>query len=291
MAFKFNVLPSGTRLSGLVSDMENEPPRLCDHCVWYSHDLCHNPIVMEDCSVIGEDGKPKPVGDKWCCNLFQSEKRVLLYALRHGEDKDDEKIGGWDDPTLDSQGIRDAKEAAEFLKSKGIRMIYASDLDRAKQTAIVVARLLGIDPKCIVYDFRLRTWDKGKLSGKPKTDANKKILRHYKENPHLVIEGGESRVMFEDRTREAFHYYLDEARSEGVKLIVTHNSDIREFQLYVDEDLSDEQPDSVLPGGIICVSENKGELKCKVVLKDRGPVTESDKSNQGKTDVDHSKTS
>lgn len=286
MEYKFNVLPSGTRLSGLVSDTENEVPRQCDKCVWYKHDFCHNVLVMADPEVLGTAGQPKPVGDKWCCNAFQSYKRTLLYALRHGEDKDDDKIGGWDDPDLDTQGVRDAKEAAEFLKTKGIRMIYSSDLDRAKQTAIVVARILGINPDSIVYDFRLRTWDKGYLNGANKTDENKAIIRHFKDNPHLVIKGGESRVMFEERVQEAFESYVDDARTEGVKLVVTHNSDIRELQLYIDDTLDSDQPDSVLPGGIIQVSLNEKELVGKVVLKNKGAITES--AEKGTSDADHS---
>ena len=268
MAFKFSVLPSGTRLSGLVSDLENQPPRQCDNCVWYKHDLCSNPLVMADPEVLGKDGSPKPVGDLWCCNEFQSAKRVLFFAVRHGEDEDDDVIGGWDDPDLDTKGVRDAKEAGAFLKGKGIREIYASDLDRAKQTAVVIARLIGIDPEKIVYDFRLRTWDKGYLNGAPKTPENEKVLTHFKDNPHLIINKGESRAMFDDRTREAFDFYVEEAKTEGVKLLVAHNSNLKNLQEYCTGEAYS-SPDSVLPGGIVQVSAEKDELTCKVVLKDR----------------------
>ncbi len=72
MTDKLKILPDGTKLSGFVTAKENRPPRECGHCIHYSKDHCEHPVIMEDPEVKGEQGKPKPVGDRDCCNFFKS---------------------------------------------------------------------------------------------------------------------------------------------------------------------------------------------------------------------------
>lgn len=278
------VFSVGTRLSGLVSDEENQPPRLCEKCIFYRHDLCHNSVVMIDPEVLGAFGKPKGVGEKWCCNEFQSHKRTLIYALRHGEDEDDDVIGGWNDAPIDENGEKDAKEAAEYLRHRGIRTIFSSDMSRALETAKIVAKVLGIKPTDISTDFRLRTWNKGIYNGQEKTEENKAALKEYKENPHWVIPKGESHDQFEDRHDEAFDFYLDYARQHGVILLALHNSGIKQLQRYVrNEPITSEGPDSVLPGGVARVTEQReffedpAVLSIEVVLKDKPGSSNPDK--------------
>jgi 2,3-bisphosphoglycerate-dependent phosphoglycerate mutase len=231
-------------------------------------DHCHHPLVMIDDCVIGEHGKPKPVGDKWCCDGFIPPERTLIFAARHGEDENDELIGGWEDVPIDDAGTKDAHEIAEFLKGKGVREIIASDMKRTRETAKIVAKELGI--KNVTTDFRLRTWNKGIYNGEEKTAENKADLGWYKDHPHAEIPEGESHDQFEERHNEAFDYYLDEARHSGVKLLLLHNSGIKQLQRYCrNEPITSEQPDSVLPGGIAKVTEKDSKLTCTVVLKDK----------------------
>src|SRR5258708_40164023 len=134
---EFSILPDGSKLSGFVTSEENQPPRDCGHCVFYKHDHCHHPVVMVDCEVPGDSGKPKPVQDDYCCNFFKSHGKTLVYALRHGTTQlnEDNKFRGWIDISLDDKGRTDAEAAAEFLKDKGIIAIRCSDLARAIETA------------------------------------------------------------------------------------------------------------------------------------------------------------
>lgn len=270
------IAADGTKMSGLVTDEENQTPRQCGNCIWYKDDHCHHPVVLIDPDVPGKDGQPKPVKDEWCCNFFRSPKRVLLYAVRHGEDENDDLIGGWEDAPIDEAGVKDAKEAASYLKNRGIKMIYASDMKRTLETAKIICKELGLDPNAIVTDFRLRTWNKGIYNGEDKNAENKRDLGWYKDHPHVCVPEGESHYQFEDRSDESFDYYLDEARKEGTKLMVMHNSGIKQLQRYCKEHNTGEtlnsensNPDSVAPGGIAKVIENKGKLTCEVVLKER----------------------
>lgn len=277
MANEFKILQGdGTKLSGLVTDEENQPPRECGNCIFYSHDHCHHPVVMADDDVVGTKGQPKPVHDEWCCNFFRSPSRVLVYAVRHGEDENDHLIGGWEDAPIDEAGVKDAKEAAKFLSNKGIRYVVSSDMKRTYETAKIIAKELGLKITDIVTDFRLRTWNKGELNGEEKTADNKKTLGWYKDHPHQIIPGGESHYQLEERSDEAFDFYLDKARHDGTYALVMHNGNIKQLQRYCEERMEgshltseNSNPDSVLPGGIAKVTEKKGKLKCEVVLKER----------------------
>jgi broad specificity phosphatase PhoE len=267
----------GTKMSGLVNNEENQPPRECHNCIWYSDDHCHHPVVMVDPEVVGKQGEPKPVRDNWCCGFFRSPERVLLYAVRHGEDAADHLIGGWENADIDEAGIKDAEEAATKLKNKGIRYIISSDMHRTYETASILARALGLSKNEIITDVRLRTWNKGVYNGQNKTEENKDALGWYKEHPHRQVPDGESHYQFEDRCDEALEFYICKARNTGSLLIVLHNSNMKQLQRYVEEqqsgdvkDLSSKNstPDSVEPGGIIMLSENKGNLDYKIIFKD-----------------------
>ena len=224
----------------------------------------------------GNPGEPKPVNDEDCCNFFRSPVRILMYAVRHGEDENDELIGGWEDAPIDAAGEKDAKEAARFLKNKGIRQVISSDMKRTLETAKIIAKELNVTD--FATDFRLRTWNKGYLNGEEKTEENKDVLGYFKDNPDKTIKDGESHAQFEERHDEAFCFYLEEAFREGVKLLVLHNSGIKQLQRFCQaqdngntKDLSskNDSPDSVAPGGIVMVMAVRDKLQCKVVLKER----------------------
>lgn len=265
----FDILPSGTRLTGFVSAEENEPPRQCDHCVWYKHDLCHNPLVMIDCEIPGEDGKPKPVLDDDCCNLFQSPGKTLIYGLRHGTTKLNEegKHRGWMEVPLDDKGVDDAHEAAEQLADAGIRKIYCSDLERAMDTADIVGTKLGVEP---CPDFRLRPWNKGSFQGESKVET-KDDFQYYIDNPDEPVPGGESLNDFTTRYYEALEQYLAEAEEEGVILLVFHTSNAIATANYVKEtDRKEADREVVAPGGILKVARKKEKLIFEPLFKTEG---------------------
>lgn len=260
----------GTKLSGFVSEEENMPPRECHNCIFYKHDLCHHPIVMIDPEVPGENGKPKPVGDKFCCNFFQSPGRTLFFVVRHGETELNagNRFRGWVDVALDKNGRKQAEQAAEFLRGKGIREVYCSDLERAVETAEIICKILGLNPP--VHDFRLRPWNMGELAGQEKSEENKKQLEEYVDNSSWVIPEGESLDQFSDRVQAAIDFYVQEARDEGIKLLVTHTSDVIQVDRYCQNEKATKPPDMdddlVKPGGVLKVTEKRSQLKSESVL-------------------------
>ncbi|HEX8804430.1 MAG TPA: histidine phosphatase family protein [Acidimicrobiales bacterium] len=92
---------------------------------------------------------------------MSSETRVLL--VRHGQSEWNE-TGRWQgqaDPPLTDLGRTQAFEAARALGA--VDAVWASDLQRAAATAMVLSESLGVGP--VVLDLDLRERDAGEWSG------------------------------------------------------------------------------------------------------------------------------
>jgi len=87
--------------------------------------------------------------------------RVLL--VRHGQSEWN-AVGRWQgqaDPPLSDVGRQQARSAARALGA--LDAVFASDLQRAAETAVIIAHELGIGP--VVLDPDLRERDAGEWSG------------------------------------------------------------------------------------------------------------------------------
>ncbi len=94
---------------------------------------------------------------------------VPFWYLRHGE-TDWNRQGlsqGSNDIPLNDLGLRQAREAAERLRGRGITSIVASPLSRARVTADIVADALGL-AVTIEPDLREVSW--GVHEGQPLAD-------------------------------------------------------------------------------------------------------------------------
>lgn len=76
-----------------------------------------------------------------------------LTLVRHGEPV----RGVPDDPPLSERGMAHARQAAAFLAAERYDALYVSPLRRARETAEVIAKELGLDP---VVDDRLAEFDR-----------------------------------------------------------------------------------------------------------------------------------
>jgi broad specificity phosphatase PhoE len=87
--------------------------------------------------------------------------RILL--VRHGQSEWN-AVGRWQgqaDPPLSDQGRLQAREAARSIGT--VDAVWASDLQRAVETATIIADDLGVGP--VVIDADLRERDAGEFSG------------------------------------------------------------------------------------------------------------------------------
>lgn len=88
-----------------------------------------------------------------------------ILIARHGE-TDWNRNGRWQghaDTPLNSEGLKQAEMLAEKVSGKGITRIYSSDLSRARITAEIVGRYVGITE--VTMDKRLRERNLGSLEG------------------------------------------------------------------------------------------------------------------------------
>lgn len=151
--------------------------------------------------------------------------KVTVYFVRHGATKMNGEAGvsvdrerGWSDVPLTAEGKEDAKAAAEKLKDKGIEVIVASDLRRARQTATIVGKALEIKPQ---FSSKLRPWNLGEITGKDMKKAKPEIAA-YARDPDERVPEGESFNKFRRRAFEGLFEAIDKNPGKTV-LIVAHH--------------------------------------------------------------------
>lgn len=119
-------------------------------------------------------GEPEP----------EEEPKNGLFLVRHGDTaaNDEDIVHGWTNHSLNDKGIEQAHQAAESLKDKEITRIISSDLPRAKQTANIIAKKLGVP---VQFDPRLRTWDAGDFDGTHDHKEFEKYTQQVKDQKPL----------------------------------------------------------------------------------------------------------
>lgn len=148
-----------------------------------------------------------------------------LCAVRHGE-TDWNVAGilqGWCDVPLNDFGRAQSRELATLFADEGFTSVWTSPLIRARETARIVAGLLGLpEPTC--HDG-LRERHFGAVQGVPKTELaerNPVLLQQIvKRCPATVFEGGESMDAFADRIVGALEDIGGTHPGERI-LVITH---------------------------------------------------------------------
>ena len=118
-----------------------------------------------------------------------------IYLVRHGETawNKEEIFRGRTDVPLNEIGFREAELAGEYLKEKGIHVIYSSPLSRAWQTAQEIARFHNLEVRRLdgIIDMSFGEWE-----GRPLKEIqihDRELYQKWRDEPHLVkLPGGES---------------------------------------------------------------------------------------------------
>jgi probable phosphoglycerate mutase len=157
---------------------------------------------------------------------------TTLYLVRHGETEHNRRgivQGGGVDSTLNSAGRAQAQALAQRLASVSLDSLYASTLQRAKQTADILVRPHEPLSRTHLRDLREMNW--GVLEGEPPSeerDASMSALKaKWQEGAYdRAVEGGESIRDVQERARRALRHIL--AREVGrTTLVVTHGRYLR----------------------------------------------------------------
>ena len=117
------------------------------------------------------------------------------------------------DTPLSERGARQAERLAARLEDVGIRSILSSDLPRAHETALAIARVTGVP---IELDPDLQERNYGAVRGIPYSELHEDIF-----GPDYVPPEGESWAAFHARVDRAWGRIV--ARHAGATLaVVTH---------------------------------------------------------------------
>ncbi len=152
---------------------------------------------------------------------------MTIFLIRHGESTSDieDRYGGDYDDHLTEQGRDQARMIAQKLHGEGIEKVYSSPLLRARETAEILAPIVGCQME-IIEDLREQNYYAA-LSGMRRDDALSRFSQLVAMLPHAdkPLPGAELRNDFIARVRGAFTLI---ARCDYQVIgIVTHAGPIR----------------------------------------------------------------
>ena len=148
-----------------------------------------------------------------------------LCIARHGETDWNIKgvLQGWIDVPINQLGRSQAIDLALSVESAGITAIWSSPLQRARETAEIVASRLGLPAPSCHNGLKERRF--GAIQGIPKAELgelNPVLLQQIlKRNPATHFEDGESMDEFADRVITAITDIGELHAGERV-LVITH---------------------------------------------------------------------
>ena len=120
---------------------------------------------------------------------------MKLYIARHGETawNAENRVSGRTDIPLTERGLEQAQLLAQNAVGKGIEVIIASPLLRARQTAQAVSNAIGVP---VEIDERLIELDFGIFEGGPRTNPD---FQYTRAQFPTRYPGGESAFMLAHR--------------------------------------------------------------------------------------------
>lgn len=161
--------------------------------------------------------------------------RTRILLARHGETEWN-RLGRWQgqaDPPLNDLGRHQAAGLAERLAGDGIVRVYSSDLQRASETARLVANRLGLD---VVEDPALREIDVGSWSGLTRAEVAARYPEGFARwQAGEIGHDGETREQLTDRVVAAVERMARDNLAATI-VAVTHGGAIRAVRRHVSGD-------------------------------------------------------
>jgi len=151
-----------------------------------------------------------------------------LVLVRHGETRYNRegRLQGWTDTTLTDRGREQARELGRALV--GADRTVSSDLDRARETATILASTADCPDPVLDADWRERNF--GTHQGRTREEI-REATPDILDDGHLALEstpdGGESLDELRDRVLDGLRSVLDALTGGETALVVTHGGPIR----------------------------------------------------------------
>lgn len=144
---------------------------------------------------------------------------ATVFHVEHGDTKLDAqgKAQGLLPEGLTHQGKLQAAAAGRALRGKGINCVYCSPMERAKQTARIVADQIGAQ---VIVRPKLRPLDIGSLAGKPEQTVTG-YRKFFASRPTLNFPDGEKFGAWYDQIRREWEQRLQNPQTA----VVSHSID------------------------------------------------------------------
>jgi broad specificity phosphatase PhoE len=181
--------------------------------------------------------------------------RLLLVShAATAANESEDIVQGWRQNPLNAHGRQETAELAGWLKGLDGQLLLTSDLTRAKQTAAIIGKEIGLTP---LPSRAWRPWNTGKFSGQPSGKA-RPLIDGFVKMPGRAIPEGESLNSFKERLLPALTRLLAQVRQrEATVVLVTHSRDVSLIQDWLDAGGNAEQmqlrhlrADTVKPGAV-----------------------------------------
>lgn len=201
---------------------------------------------------------------------------AVFYVMRHGETglNRDGLARGRSEVPLDSLGQSQAEQAADWLKSRSVGAVVSSPVERARESAQVIAQIVGAS---MSFDDRLASFDIGDLSGQDAA-ALKQTFADARRDPNEPVGGtGESWDEFSGRVQALLAELTntEPGAQSAPPVLVTHDSFIRAAA----EALNGEGgwlDGMVGPGGVaVCERLDDGSFRLRPVYPSAAPLPPS----------------
>ena len=158
-------------------------------------------------------------------------RRDLFFA-RHGETawNHEYRWQGHTDIVLNEQGRAQAAVLGEKLRGRGIGHVYASDLRRAHETAMIAARALGVPSVSVDARFRERGF--GAFEGLTRDECAAQcpeIWESYQSDRRIMPPGSEPHDVVIDRMAAGVADALQSSVGTAGVLVVGHGGALRLF--------------------------------------------------------------
>ena len=149
---------------------------------------------------------------------------MRLILVRHGETEwnRQSRIIGHTEIALNETGRKQAVLLAQALRNEKVSAIYASPLQRTRETAAEISRVLGVAVK---FDDAFKEIAAGDIDGltfEEVAERHGDFFKHWmRGDPLLRLPGGESFTDLRDRTWPALQRIVGE-HNDGDVIVVSH---------------------------------------------------------------------
>lgn len=148
-----------------------------------------------------------------------------LFLIRHAATDMTGRLCGQIDPPLNAMGREQASALEVQLRRWNVRRLYASDLQRAVETAQALAKSwdIPIVPRSDLREISLGAWEGRRWS---EIRAAGPDIKSLESSPELCAPGGETFACFRDRSLRALKEIVAECNGH-LGAVVTHLGVIR----------------------------------------------------------------